>query len=613
MAIRLINTETLRMKMFVDASVPEYAILSHTWVEDEEVDFQEMTRYGAASQENDPTAAEGVCTCVCHCQSLISDTVRRRSGYEKIVRTCRLAKECDIKWAWVDTCCIDKSSSAELSEAINSMYKWYNKAKVCFVFFADLDSHSEPEELEEALGRCRWFTRGWTLQELIAPEKIEFYNRHWRNVGSKATLQKALDKASGIRNLYQMGGYRMPQEVAVAERMSWASRRQTTRVEDMAYCLLGIFDIHMPLLYGEGEKAFQRLQEAILKRSNDTSIFCISAQHAREFGFYGADGWDVLATSPKAFDGLPDVVPPSLFVNKRWSQTTFSVTNRGLLVQNAYLIPCSGNCAAGSYYVLELNCTQEVGNSWQQSVMFLRWISPSCYMRIQGDRPLPRCVITGDGADSQMGLTEDFYILTWDAYTESWKRDVYSYIRSSDSVELEPGPPLSQLRMVQASPPQYWDVAARRFMGAGLGYAKFELASYTGGETVWVAAFHVAFFMERSKEVRARLYSADEWQEAKGDLDRLSRGGCSRLPDWLSFTTLGNSGASDWLLTGTDLRPYREGGLAPVRARVASSQRKKSILTFSREEYVQIEVQWLQNDGTYSSDVSGFNTGQQRG
>ncbi|KAL8345462.1 hypothetical protein RB601_005484 [Gaeumannomyces tritici] len=618
MAIRLINTETLQTKIFFGESVPKYAILSHTWVEGEEVDFQEMARYGGALDRGDSTNSERICTCACPCQSLISDIVRRRPGYEKIVRICRLARERNIDWAWVDTCCIDKSSSAELSEAINSMYRWYNQAKVCFVFLADLDldpesdlaSHSEPTELEEALGRCRWFTRGWTLQELIAPVAIEFYNRHWKKVGSHATLQSALAKASGIRNFTfgdrsRIWGDRALRDVTVAERMSWASKRRTTRVEDVAYCLMGIFDINMPLLYGEGDKAFQRLQEEILKRSNDMSIFCSSLDYARKLGW---DGWDVLPTSPIAFDGSRDFWPPKPFMDKRWSQATFSVTNRGLLVQNGYLIPCSMIGFTKSYYILELNCTA-TNTSPRQCVMALEWIAPSLYMRIPDNRPLPRCVITGDGADGQMGLTEDFYILTFDAYMDIWKGRIQDYTEDMDWVELASGPPQWQLHVAQAAPPQYWDVAARRFVGVGLRYARVELANRTGGEGD-TASFHIVFRLDDRGGSWVRLYSTDEWQGVKADFDRLSSSDSfSRLPGWSSFKVFKDGDDSDWLSIEACLGPfgpYGEGGIVPARAQATIARREKYDDRTLFQRAVRIKLQWLRDDGTYSSDFSVF-------
>ncbi|KAI6002305.1 hypothetical protein F5J12DRAFT_906395 [Pisolithus orientalis] len=141
-------------------------------------------------------------------------------------------------WLWIDTCCIDKRSSAELSEAINSMYRWYRNSQMCYVYLND------------------WFSRGWTLQELVAPKEAEFFNKSWVSIGIKQDLTSLLEDIT-----------RIPEKSvrAVAHIMSWAADRKTTRVEDRAYSLLGLFGVNMPMLYGEGSKAFQRLQLEIIR------------------------------------------------------------------------------------------------------------------------------------------------------------------------------------------------------------------------------------------------------------------------------------------------------------------------------------------------------------
>ncbi|EHK97193.1 putative Phthiocerol synthesis polyketide synthase type I PpsC [Glarea lozoyensis 74030] len=163
----LINTSTLKLEFFGDPENQKYAILSHTW-EHEEVSFQDM---------------------------IDLDKARSKAGFSKIDRTCELARSSGLKYAWVDTCCIDKSSSAELSEAINSMFEWYKLSKICYVYLSDL---SEMSNVEADLPNCKWFTRGWTLQELIAPADIEFYNASWELKGSKTDLQEELSGITGI-------------------------------------------------------------------------------------------------------------------------------------------------------------------------------------------------------------------------------------------------------------------------------------------------------------------------------------------------------------------------------------------------------------------------------
>ncbi|KUJ12551.1 HET-domain-containing protein [Mollisia scopiformis] len=238
--MRLINTVTGAFEEFIGDNIPPYAILSHTW-EGREVSFKDTS---------DPSC-------------------KHQKAYHKIEKTCQLAAQRDIKYAWVDTCCIDKSSSAELTEAINSMYRWYQRSNVCFVYLSDLCATAV---LKTALRDCRWFTRGWTLQELIAPSNVYFFDQDWNERGSKQELVGELSNITGIKiDILRLA---LPlSSIAIAQRMSWAANRTTTRMQDMAYCLLGIFDVNMPLLYGEEEKAFRRLQEEIIRSNSDLSIF----------------------------------------------------------------------------------------------------------------------------------------------------------------------------------------------------------------------------------------------------------------------------------------------------------------------------------------------------
>ncbi|RYP56229.1 hypothetical protein DL771_012016 [Monosporascus sp. 5C6A] len=245
--MRLLNTDSLSLETF-PGSPPSYAILSHTW-DNDEVLFQH--------------AEKG------------RDAWKSKAGASKIVSSAKVAKDRGHGYIWIDTCCIDKTSSAELSEAINSMFKWYEGASVCLAFLSDLDDRKD-------LASCRWFTRGWTLQELLAPRQVEFYNSKWQHVGSRTELSTEISDITLIepRALrYAIGKYLG--SFAVCERMRWAAERRTTREEDMVYCLLGLFQVNMPLLYGEGEsKAFRRLQEEILRESNDQSIlFHAKKQH----------------------------------------------------------------------------------------------------------------------------------------------------------------------------------------------------------------------------------------------------------------------------------------------------------------------------------------------
>ncbi|KAI0690924.1 hypothetical protein C8T65DRAFT_745633 [Cerioporus squamosus] len=191
---------------------------------------------------------------------------------EKIRRACDVAHAHGYQYIWIDSCCIDKTSSAELSEAINSMFTWYQNASVCYAFLADVPSEQNPRAKNSDFGRSRWFTRGWTLQELIAPRSVVFLSKDWQIIGTKTTLANTIEAITTIP--FSVLTFHIPlHDVSVAQRMSWASERKTTRVEDEAYSLMGIFDINMPTLYGEGQRAFNRLQEEILTRIPDQTLF----------------------------------------------------------------------------------------------------------------------------------------------------------------------------------------------------------------------------------------------------------------------------------------------------------------------------------------------------
>jgi hypothetical protein len=135
------------------------------------------------------------------------------------------------------------------------MYRWYQESQVCYAYLCDVPAGDVVggDQLSD-FRNSQWFTRGWTLQELLAPNMIIFFDKAWGEIGTKASLSKPIKVITGIDDLYNF------RSASVAQKMSWAARRKTTRVEDRAYSLMGIFNIHMPTLYGEGERAFLRLQ-----------------------------------------------------------------------------------------------------------------------------------------------------------------------------------------------------------------------------------------------------------------------------------------------------------------------------------------------------------------
>jgi hypothetical protein len=299
--MRLLNTGTFKFKEFDGPGTVPYAILSHTWVDGGEVSYRDFL-------DLDPAWTT-------------------KSGFQKVQGACRIALRDGIQWIWIDTICIDKSSSAELSEAINSMYAWYHMSTVCYAYLADVH---DIEPLEHDSLRCfresRWFTRGWTLQELIAPRKVVFFSQTWNKIGRRSDkfLLETICGTTGVPTSILTGKEGLHQ-ISLARKMSWAAPRVTTRVEDMAYCLLGIFDVNMPLLYGEGHKAFTRLQEEIIKTSNDHTIFCWNRNTRANI----PAGWtSMLAPSPLAFADSGAFIPIDAWENP----VPYPMTNLGLSI-----------------------------------------------------------------------------------------------------------------------------------------------------------------------------------------------------------------------------------------------------------------------------------------
>ncbi|KAI9773494.1 MAG: hypothetical protein M1839_002076 [Geoglossum umbratile] len=237
------NDGDLSLTEFFARDIPKYAILSHRWGA-EEVTFKDLT----------------------------DCTSKSKAGYGKIQFCGEQAKRNSLRYFWVDTCCIDKSSSTELAEAINSMFRWYRDATKCYVYLPDVSRpHSDPADMsnepwKSTFRKSEWFNRGWTLQELIAPASVDFFSKEGELLGDKASLERHICEITGIPAKALRGS--PLSDFSVAERMSWAASRETYRQEDKAYSLLGIFDVNMPLIYSEGkDRAMQRLREEIEKAS----------------------------------------------------------------------------------------------------------------------------------------------------------------------------------------------------------------------------------------------------------------------------------------------------------------------------------------------------------
>lgn len=283
--MRLINVDKLRPQEFLDDQIPAYAILSHTWGSD----LEEITLRDVEQGNIDKPGA----------------------GSVKLRGCCEQARMDGFKYVWVDTCCINKTDLVELSEAINSIFRWYKKAAVCYAYLSDVPSNQNPRDDASHFRRSKWFGRGWTLQELLAPERLVFYSSGWRPLGTKIQLSAVIESVTGIPRLF-LKGINHLRTASVAQRMSWAAQRDTKRKEDLAYCLLGIFGITMPMIYGEGgSQAFFRLQEQIMRNTRDHSILAwgLGGREPSTSGMTRSTAKGFLAAAPSDFTNSRSIVP----------------------------------------------------------------------------------------------------------------------------------------------------------------------------------------------------------------------------------------------------------------------------------------------------------------
>jgi len=324
-----------------------------------------------------------------------SHILELKPAFTKITFACGQAEREGLQYIWVDTCCIDKTSSAEVSLALNSMYAWYSSARVCYAYLDDVQhgGHRGGYRIwKDDFAECKWFKRGWTLQELLAPRKVVFFGKGWKELGTKATLGRTIEKATGIdrRTLLEPG---LVSKASVAKRMSWASARATTLPEDMAYCLMGIFNVHLAPLYGEGaEHAFLRLQEEILRRSDDMSLLAWGILNQEDHPIIhhttletfsdDSSSLPVLATSPADFAGMSSVVsaplPPTT------PTTSFALTNKGLHITLPLLqVGHSSTSTTQKYYLAALACRHEKEDPHDRIGIFLTTspVSPSIFVR----------------------------------------------------------------------------------------------------------------------------------------------------------------------------------------------------------------------------------------
>jgi hypothetical protein len=340
------NTETLRLHEFV-TNIPEYVILSHTWADEGEVLFEDIDK----------------------------SYVSTMPGYQKLLDSCRQASNDGFEWIWIDTCCINKNSSAELSEAINSMYKWYWQAEICYAYLVDVPDDEDHTSSGSSFTKSRWWTRGWTLQELLAPAVVEFYSNSWKRIGTKSSLITSIMTVTNIEEHHLLNRETI-HDATIGAIFSWASRRETTRDEDIAYCLLGLVRVNIPLLYGEGARAFYRLQLELLNQTVEHTIFAWDPVPGDDFEQMG-----ILAPSPRNFQYAAKIkiasLPRSVAVNSSYS--THEMTNRGLRIA----LPRLPAIVGGGDFIAILNC--RTGRDEFVGIN-LQYISKEQYRRVSGSK-----------------------------------------------------------------------------------------------------------------------------------------------------------------------------------------------------------------------------------
>ncbi|CAH0055075.1 unnamed protein product [Clonostachys solani] len=354
--MRLINVETLQLETFI-VDIPPFAILSHTWGPDgEEISFQDI-------------------------QDIQNESLEKQcKGMEKLRGCCNQAKEDNLKYAWIDTCCINKESDKELTEAINSMFQWYQQASLCYAFLSDVPSNDDYWDEGSTFFSSSWFQRGWTLQELLAPTELEFYDQNWVLIGTKMDMSAPIEKITGISHRYLLG-WEDFRQASVAQRMSWASKRKTSkrktsRREDGAYCLLGIFDVTMPMIYGERDKAIIRLQEEILKTTGDHSILAWGlATEDKESERPKSIG--ILATTLSDFANCGGIVP---IEHQSSGFHQFDISSGRLRVR----LPLHNTPDGKTYALLDCSLEQDVDRSMVGTpVQRSSSAAPKEYVRLQ--------------------------------------------------------------------------------------------------------------------------------------------------------------------------------------------------------------------------------------
>lgn len=340
--MRLLHTNTRHFHEYNEHQNPtqRYAILSHRWIDDEEVSYQEFLLITAGDDLHENSIGPQR-----------RSTLRQKtdgSGFQKIDKACQRALQDGYEFIWIDTCCIDKTSSAELSEAINSMWNWYYNSAICYAYLADVDNCEASGMLPNSqdFAHSQWFLRSWCLQELLAPKTVLFYDRDWILICEKVTASVRVSEITGIDRKV-IADRRVINAHSINTKMTWAANRKATRIEDQAYSLLGLFRVNMSLLYGEGSNAFLRLQKEILAQSDDESIFV----HSHKFDLHHSP----MAMTPSDFVVEDEVLGRRelrCFEHTQLGSHPFTVTNKGIQWRAAFV----REALKLGYFVIALNC-----------------------------------------------------------------------------------------------------------------------------------------------------------------------------------------------------------------------------------------------------------------
>lgn len=608
---------------------PPYATLSHTWTDGQEVSYQELTT-GCGKQ---------------------------KPGYAKIRFCGKKAAEDGLQYFWVDTCCIDKSSSAELSESINSMYRWYHKAEVCYAYiddwphkvdWADLvsivpnESVENPRDLRRArdfakdqylkryfldsvqlsgsrskpaLGQraardallwdnnknlhrpialhsrpsqtlsrpLRWFNRGWTLQELLAPRKMKIFdgNGDLKGTKSDSSVVKHLSRITGIaQDVLLDGSDEKLRATCLGQRMSWAAHRSTTRQEDIAYCLLGIFEINMPLIYGEGTKAFMRLQEAILASSTDLSLLAWT-QAASDLQKYRG----IFSRHPAEFRNLNRCrLDDSQFA----AEDEIIMTNKGARMETRlyYLQSELQSMSHGEGRLLSLGCF--VDGDYVKGIALRRMkhiylrAMPTDTMDIDYFGRLGRC------SEQRIYLTRDF--------TKIASLDYERRSTVGIKVDFEVCRPY-QLSKVESWPPGYFDSSCSTFVDGGrpgfIGFLVLQIETAINvnfdSKPGSLTRFRVALYRKDCFQVLVEIINESEAIEFKAELNWLN------VMDPASACELLSENLKRWRETAelvVGIEDYEPGALLRIKARVADSEHAMQVAPeeVARAKIVHISV-----------------------